>query len=403
VTNPLREPRFAWFFTGRAVSLLGTSMAPVALAFAVLDASDSTSDLGIVVAAHMVPLLAFLLIGGAVADRFSRRTVLVTSNVGSGLTQAAVAVILLTHHYSLLGVAALEFANGVLAAFTTPALRGVVPELVPGTQLQRANAVLGSTRNATKIIGPSAAGILVATAGSGSAIAFDAATYLLAAACIARVRLPGRTPPARSTVLADIRAGWTAYRAIRWVWIATLAFFVINLVNTGTWQVLGPALTKDRSGEAVWGFVLSARGAGLLVMSVLMYRLVFRYLLRAGQLASALGSLPLLALGLGANAPWLIGAALIGGVGSSVTGIAYDTSLQEHVPKDVLSRVSSYDDLLSYLAIPIGQLAVGPLAQVLGGRSVAFGAGVIYALAAVSPLLSRSVRMLPHATATAPT
>jgi len=125
--GPLRESAFRWFLTGRAVSLLGSSLAPVALAFAVLDASGRASDLGVVAAAHMVPLLGFLLVGGAVSDRFPPRTVLVVANLGSGLTQGAVAVVLLTGRYSLLVVASLELANVVLAAFTTPALRGVVP------------------------------------------------------------------------------------------------------------------------------------------------------------------------------------------------------------------------------------------------------------------------------------
>src|SRR5437764_7991095 len=99
--SPLRQTNFRWLFTGQTVSLLGSSMAPVALAFAVLDASDSVSQLGVVLVARMVPMLAFLLIGGATADRFSRRTVLVLSNTGSALTQGAVATVLLTGHYSL--------------------------------------------------------------------------------------------------------------------------------------------------------------------------------------------------------------------------------------------------------------------------------------------------------------
>ena len=119
--SPLKHDDFRWFFSGQSVSLFGSAMVPVALAFAVLDASGSTSDLGVVLASRMIPLLAFLLIGGAVADRFSRRTVLVAANLGSGLTQGAVAAVLLTGHYNLGAVTALEFLNGVLAAFSTPA------------------------------------------------------------------------------------------------------------------------------------------------------------------------------------------------------------------------------------------------------------------------------------------
>ncbi|MFJ5220299.1 MFS transporter [Streptomyces sp. NPDC088354] len=394
----LLQRDFRWFFTAQSVSQLGTSMAPVALAFAILDASGSPGDLGIVLTAYMVPLLLFLLVGGATADRLPRRTVLTAANLGCALTQGAVAALLLTGRYALLPVAALGFSNGVLAAFTTPALRGIVPQLVPGDRLRQANALLSSVRNTTKILGPSLSGVLVAAGGGGPAIAFDALTYLCAAACLTRLSPLSAPPTARRSpgLFTDIRGGWAAYRRIRWVWMVSLAFCVVNGVQVGSWQILGPVLTRQVDGEAAWGFVLSARGVGLLVMSALMYRLTVRHLLRLGQLASVLGALPLLALGAHLHAPWLIAAAFTAGLGSSIASVAWDTSLQEHVPSHALSRVSSIDDLLSYIAIPAGQLSVAPLADRFGGFHVAAAAGVVYAAAVVTPLASKAVRRLPH-------
>lgn len=396
----LRHPDFRRFFTGQAVSLLGTAMAPVALAFAVLKASgDKATDLGIVLTAHMIPLLVFLVIGGATADRFARRTVLLWSNLGSGLTQGAVAVLLLGGWYSLPLVAGLELANGVLAAFTSPALRGVVPELVEPEEIQRANALLATMRNATKIFGPSLSGVLVVAAGGGPAIAFDAATYLFAAGCLGRLSVTTRPPNTSSAgIFTDIREGWAQFRARRWIWTVSGTFCVMNLVQTGTWQILGPDLTRHISGPATWGFILSARGVGLLVMSSLMVRLTVRHLLRFGQMMSALGGLPLIALGTRLPAAWLVTAAFIAGVGSAAATITWDTSLQEHVPSGTLSRVASLDDLLSYGAIPVGQLSVGPLASALGGFRVAAVSGVFYVLAAFVPLTFGSVRRLPHTT-----
>ncbi|MGW0670825.1 MFS transporter [Streptomyces sp. NPDC002746] len=394
-----RQPRFRVFYAGRLVSLLGSSMAPVALAFAVLDASGSSQDLGVVLATRMLPLLAMLLVGGAVADRSSRRDVLVTVHLGSALTQGGVAALLLTGHYSLAPVAVLEFLNGALGAFTAPALRGVLPQLVERARLQQANSLLGTARNATKILGPSLSGVLVVAVGSGPAIAFDAVTYLLAAGFLARLTFTGATDPPRrpAGLAADIRDGWTEFRAIRWVWIGTLAFCLVNLAQTGTWQILGPQLTRRLSGEETWGLVLSVRGVGLLVSGLLMYRLVVRHLLRLGQLTSVLAALPLIALGARLHAPWLLGAAFVAGLGSAVTAVAWDTSLQEHVPPQVLSRVASYDELLSYVAIPVGQLCVGPLAEAYGAFRVTSVAGVVSAAAAALPLASRAVRRLPHA------
>lgn len=387
---------FRWFLSAQAVSLLGTSMAPVALAFGVLDVSGSAADLGVVLTAHMVPMLAFLLVGGAAADRLPRRTVLVSAHLGWALTQGGVAVLLLTGSYGLLPVAALGLLNGVLGAFTTPALRSIMPQLVPADRVRQANSLLGSVRNTTKILGPSLSGIAVAAFGGAPAIAFDALTFLIAAGCLARLPVIAASASPRP-MLADIRDGWTEFRRFRWVWPVSLCFCVVNLVQVGTWQILGPTLTN----EVTWGFVLSARGAGMLVMSALMYRLVVRRLLRLGQLMSALGALPLLALGAHLQAPLLIAFAFVAGLGSSVGAIAWDTSLQEHIPAHVLSRVSSYDDLLSYLAIPVGLLGVGLLAHRVDGFQVTAIAGVVYAAAALLPLASAAVRRLPHGTVSA--
>ncbi|WP_211770166.1 MFS transporter [Kutzneria sp. CA-103260] len=395
MSSPLKRPAFRWFITGQTVSLLGGSMAPVALTFAVLDASNSTTQLGVVLVARMVPLLVFLLIGGATADRFSRRTVLVLSNIGSALTQGAVAAVLLTGHYSLALVSVLELLNGVLTAFTTPTLRGVLPELVEKTQLRQANSLLGTVRNATKVFGPSVSGLLVVAVGSGPAIAADAASFLVAAVCLSRLPLSGHVS-GRKNVLRDIHDGWTQFRTTPWLWPVTVAFCLVNLVLTGTWQILGPELTRQLSDIQTWGFVLSVRGIGLLLMGVVMYRLVVRRLLRFGLLIGVLSTLPLITLGLHLHAPWLMAAAFIGGLGFSALGIAWDTSLQEHVPTQSLSRVSSFDDLLSYIAIPIGQLLVGPLSSLLGGFHLALFAGLLAAAAALAPLASPAVRRLPH-------
>lgn len=392
MTSPLRHPAFRYFTAGRLVSLLGSAMAPVALAFAVLDASGDPSHLGIVLTARMVPMLCFVLLGGAVADRFPRRTVLVVANAGEAIAQGAVAVLLITHKYSLLAIGVLSAANGVLDAFTSPALRGLVPDLVDRDELRKANSLLSSIRNATKIVGPALAGVLVATAGSGPTIAVDAVSYLLAAVLLGRVR--GGTPIAARTgpVLSDIRRGWREFRSIRWVWAVTLSSAVMNFAQTGVWQVLGPPLT----GKTLWGFTLSARGIGLLVTSALMYRLIVRRLLRTGRLMSALGALPLVALGLGADPLWVLVAAFAAGVGFSISGISWDTSLQEQVDRGVLSRLASIDDLLSFIAIPAGTLAAGPLADRFGARHVTLVAAIVYAVAAWSSLLVKDVRDLPH-------
>ena len=373
-------------------------MAPVAVAFAVLDQPNGTADLGIVLAANLVPLLVLMLVGGAVADRYPRRAVLLVSNLGAGLTQAAVAVILLTDNYQLVLVTALEFANGSLAAFTRPALRGIVPELVPTPVLQQANSLLAISRNITDVSGPTVSALLVAGFGSGLAIAVDAGSYLVAAALLTRVSGAGRTTGARSGMLGDLREGWREFRSIRWLWTVTIAAFFLNLVYIGPERVLGPELTRQAHGEVLWGVVLSTYGIGMLLTSVVVYRLRIRRLLATGQLLGVLGSLILLALGLGVGATVLLIAAFLAGIGNAMSGIAWETSVQEHIRPDMLSRVSSYDELFSFAAIPVGQLLVGPLASAYGPRRVVLVAALLYGLFAVLPLASASVRRLPRTT-----
>ncbi|MFJ5927166.1 MFS transporter [Kitasatospora sp. NPDC092948] len=384
---------FRWFFTGRAISLLGSAMAPVALAFAVLDGSGRAADLGVVLALRTLPMLAFLLLGGAIADRLPRRTVLLTTHLGAGLTQGTVAALLLTGHYALGPIAALEFLNGVLTAFTSPALVGVLPELVPREQLRPANALLGMAANGSKVFGPALAGLLVASAGPGWAVAGDALSYLPAALCLARLPA-GRIRSQRAALLPELRQGWAVFRHTRWIWWTTWSYCATNLLLTGPWQILGPQL----SGPALWGALLGARGAGLLLAGAVLYRLALPRLLAAGQLANLTLPLPLLALGLHAPAPWLLAAALTAGLGSGLAGTAWDTSLQEHLPSDVLSRVSAHAEVFSYLAIPLGQLACGPLAAHYGPHTVGTAVTLTQAALALLPLLAPSVRALPHGT-----
>jgi MFS family permease len=319
--SPWRRSGFRWFFLGQSISLLGGALTPVALSFAVLDASGSGRDLGLILAANTVPLLALLLVGGAVADRFSRGTVLVASHVGAGLTQCAVAALLLSGRYHLGGIIALEVVNGAFAAFTLPALRGIVPQLVDKAALQRANSAQATARNVTRVAGPTIAGILVVGVGGGWAIAVDGASFLIAAVCLARLRLPAGMPhTARRSILADVRSGWGEFRALPWVPVVVGCFAVTNVILVAVWVVLGPVLAQRTIGPAAWGVVISARAVGLLVMSVVMYRLTATHLLRLGQLCAALIAVPFVVLGLGAPAGWLAAAAFIAGMGAAVTG-----------------------------------------------------------------------------------
>lgn len=395
--TPLRDRRFAWYFTGRFVSTVGSTMAPVALTFAVLDITSSATALGQVLAARSVPLVLCLLVGGVVADRLSRTLVLQYSHVLSALTQGIVAGLVITGKAELWMIVVLEALNGIVSAFTFPAMMGVVPQVVPRTHLQQANALLGFTRSGLAIIGPSMAAVLVVTVGSGWALAFDAATWLVAAACLSRIKVPERrlsadAPP--PNMVRELKDGWAAFVHHSWVWIVVVAFCFINAIHIGAWFVLGPVVALGTIGETGWGYVLSAEAAGVLLFTVVLLRVSLRFPLRAGMLGSACFAVPLLMIGLDPELVPLVLAAFVAGCGFEVFSIGWSTALHEHIPEEVLSRVSSYDALGSFVAIPVGQLAYGPLAATFGAGRVLTASALVYAAIALVTLASPSVRNL---------
>jgi MFS family permease len=393
-TKHLLKGRFGWFFAGRTVDLAGSSMTTVALALSVLQASGRAADLGIVLAANMIPTLALLLLGGTVADRVSRRTVLIVSNLCTAAVMATMAVLLLSSRYHLAVFVGLALVGGVVNAFSQPALRGIVPELVERQDLQRANALLASSQNTVRILGPMLASVLVATVGGGWALAADAASYLLAAAAFTRIPGTSRPPAARGPLWRDLLDGWATFRSMHWVVVMTVSFALVNAANVGPWNVLGAQVVLDHDGALGWGTVQTVRAIGLLVMSIVAVKLVLRRPLRDGAVWGTLSALPLLAVGVTGNV-WVVSmAAFVGGLGFTVASIGWETTLQAAVPEESLSRVAAYDELFSYVAIPLSQLAVGPLAAAYGAQEVIVVCGVAYVVVCLLPLLNREIRTM---------
>ncbi|MEU6378816.1 MFS transporter [Streptomyces sp. NPDC046909] len=393
--QPLRSAPFRWFLAGQSISLAGSAMAPVALAFGVLEVTGSAAWLSAVTTAALVPTVATLLLGGALADRHRRDSVLRLTSLGAGLAQAAVALLLLTHQHPafLLAPAAL---GGVFQGLTKPALRGIVANLATGRGIQRASSLLASVRNTTKILGPTAAGLLTASVGGGWAIAADATSFLLAAACFARMSLPDLPPRAEDapTMLGELREGWGYFSSHAWIWSVTTAFAAYNALNMAVWQILGPVIAYDTIGAAGWGVVLSARGAGALLASVVMVKLTVRRPMGPALASMALGAVPLILLGAGANTLWLAAASFAAGVVAEFFTVVWETVNNTHIPERLLSRVGAHDEFWSFVPIPVGQLSTPFLAAAFGTATVAVTGGGLAALAMLLPLLVPSLRRI---------
>lgn len=391
----LRGREFRLFLSGQAVSVLGDRMVAVALAFAVLEVGGSTSDVGLVLAAAALPLAVSVLVGGVVADRASRRAVMVIADVVRVGSQGTMAALLVSGIAEVWMLALLAAVTGAATGFFSPASTGLLPEVVPAEQLQAANALRWSAVSAGEIVGPLAAGLLVAAAGAGWAIAADAATFAVSAICLVLLAVRDRGDAQTTSFAQDLREGWVAFRSRRWV-LTVVANFAVGNVCWGAWSALGPVVAdRDLGGAAAWGTVLTAMGVGVLIGALLATRANPRRPLVFVVLADGLFVLPLAFLAAAPPLPLLAFGALLSGAGMALGMSVWESTLQRHIPRETLSRVSSYDWFGSFVFCPLGLAIWGPVAAAIGiGPSLwlAFGLSV----AAILALLAvPAVRQLP--------
>jgi MFS family permease len=398
----LRHSAFRLLLTGRTLSTLGNTIAPIALAFAVLDLTGSVTDLGLVVGTRTLVNVAFLLFGGVLADRLPRHLMMVGTSVLAAATQGTVAALILTHTATVPLLIALEAANGMVSALTMPASAAILPQTVPADQRQQANALSRLFFNAAAIVGAPVGGVVVATVGSGWGIAVDAATFVLAGACYAFLRVPRTaTGAGRKGIFADLLTGWTEFRSRTWLWAVVLGFCVVNACWSGGLYVLGPTVANTTFGRQAWGFVLAAQTVGMIVGALIAMRVRLRRMLFFGTACTALLALPMLVLGAAPLVIPLMTAAFIAGVGLEQFAVAWETTMQEHIPPDKLARVYSYDMVGSFIAMPVGEVVAGPVAQATSVEGTLIGAAALVVLAVVGMLSSRDVRTLEHRAPTA--
>jgi MFS family permease len=390
----LRDRDFRLLLGGQAVSVLGDRMVAVALAFAVLEIGGSPSDVGLVLAAGVLPLVASVLVGGVVADRTSRRAVMVVADLVRVATQGSMAALLVTGAAEVWMLAVLAGVTGVATGFFSPATMGLLPAIVPASQLQPANALRSSAISAGEILGPVLAGLLVAVVGAGWAIAADALTFALSATCLVLLRLPRHVAAEAQPFLADLREGWTAFRSRRWVW-AVVAYFAVGNVVWSAWNVLGPVLAdRDLGGAGAWGVVLGAVGIGALVGSLLATQVDPRRPIVFVALADGVVAVPLACLAASPSLPLLVAGALLSGAGMTLAVSVWESTLQRHVPHDALSRVSSYDWFGSLVFAPVGLAIWAPIAALIGTGTALWVAFGVAAASTVVLLATPDVRRL---------
>ena len=363
----LQERDFRLLFTGTVITTVGDRIATIALAFAVLDVGSAT-DLGLVFATRQIAEALVLLFGGVLSDRLPRNLVLVGASLLQGTAQAATAALVLGGTSSVGALMALQGLYGVGGGLVIPAEVGLVPQTVSAGRLQQANALQGLSRNLTGILGPAVGGALVVAGSPGVALGIDAASFVVCAVILQRIRIAPRVGAGaeRAGFVHELREGWQEFTSRTWLWASVVLFGIGNL-GFCAWIVLGPVVAKaDLGGAGAWGTVVACGGVGAVVGSVIAMRIRPSRPLVACTLAAVplAGQLIVLAL---APSVWLLSvAAFVAGAGIAVHLTLWFTLFQREIPEYAQSRVASYDTLGSFVLMPIGYAVVGPLSDAIG-------------------------------------
>ncbi|MGZ4630158.1 MFS transporter [Oryzihumus sp.] len=390
---PLRSTPFRLLAAGQGLSWLGDALVTVALSVAIVQSGGSASDLGLVVGTGMAARMAFLLVGGVWADRLRPQRLMVLCDVVRAVAQLLLAADLGHSHPSTASLCGLYVLTGAAGAFFRPAMASLQPLVVPDSDRHGANAFLGLLRNGANVAGPALAGVLVATAGAPVAFVANAATYAASAVTVALVRVDAPRS-ARQPMWHELAAGWTEVRSRDWYWKNLLGHGVWNTAF-GVLAVLGPVVAIHRlGGAAAMGVIGTAVGAGGVLGGFVAMAVHPRRPLLAGNAGLALTGL------LAASYAWpcqlwvVVAAAVVAMLGLAFLNACWETIVQDQVPHTVLARVSSWDDLTSFVGIPVGNALAGPLAAAYGPEHTLVVTAGVFVVASLAPLLSRSVRRL---------
>ena len=400
--RPLRQRRFRLLWFGRVASAIGDAIVPVALTFAVLSIHGSATALGGVLASFTIARVVFTLAGGVVADRFSRRTIMLGCDVLRAAIQAFIAVMLLTHHMTLAAFIACEALFGMASAFFGPAADGLVPQTIDPGELQAANALLGISRNTLNVFGPAVSGLLLWVAGPGYVFAIDAASFVVSAAFLARLDVDAPIRAPLRSFGSELREGFREVTSRGWVRAPMLGFAISNF-TLASFLVLGPLvfITHFDNAKQDWGFVSACGSIGAIVGAFASVKLAPRHPLYGAFISTTLLAIPIAALA--EPLAWeLIAIAWGFGMGSvALANTWWETTLQRLIPEHVYSRVRSYDILVSFVFMPVGLIAFGPLTSWIGIEHTLLAAALIAALTNLAVAFTPAVRAVTRAPAAA--
>lgn len=394
-----RHEGFTWLAVARFISNLGNGLSPIALAYGVLSIPGANGrDLSLVMAARYFPLVAFMLFGGVLGDRFQRNRIVGGSDIIGSIFAGTSAISLIggfPHIWILIAMGALF---GVLNALWWPAMSGVLPAIVPKDKLQDGNAIIGLVSNIGYILGALLGGVIVTAFNPGWGLLVDAITFFIAGIILWNLKVTDKEKIESSGMLHDLKIGWGEFVSRSWVVTLVLAFAIINMAFDSLTQVLGPLnFESSADGPRRWSLNLAGLTAGMMVGGLIVLKKRFERPLYISMILIALSTVWDFSLALDLPLLATIVAAFFSGITVEFFMVTWATSLQTHIPEESFSRVNAYDALGSYGIAPIGIVIAGPLATHFGVNTILYATGTLTLLAAVAALTVKSVRNLSNA------
>jgi predicted MFS family arabinose efflux permease len=387
---------FRLLLIDRLLAPASAGFSMVGVSFAVLNTTGSSKDLSYVLAAQIAPMLVFSLVSGVAADRFRPQRVIIAANLAMVAGEGTFGLLVLTGRPPLWAMIVLEAITGTGMAMFYPASQALLPQLVPDALLQEASSISRLAMNSGQMTGAAAAGLLVAAAGPGWAlllcgVGMSGTVPLLLA--IKGTRAPGRASTKSSSMITELRDGWTEFCSHTWLWVTVIQFCVVMMAWFAAFGVLGPVVAKAHlGGPAAWGAITAADSFGLIVGGVVSLRFTPRRpMLFVVACGGAIAISPL-SLALVLPLAVVCAASFSLGVLLEMMMVVWTVTMARAIAPDKLARVSSYDALGSMAAMPAGALIAGPVAAAIGVPAAQFGAAAVIVVVSGLCLLPRDIR-----------
>ena len=394
--RPLASQDYRLLFAAVGIEVFGTGMWTIVMVFQVLALDDSPLALSAVATGMSLGLFAFSVLGGVVADRLSKRRIIITVQGCTAAVMTVVAVLSLTETIELWHVGAASFAMGAGSAFFYPAYSAYLPQVLPPEQLLAANGLEGALRPSMgQGLGPALGGIVVGMFFPAIGAVIVAASYAIA--FILTLFLSRRdelttvtSPEQRTSVWGDLRTGVNYVARTRWLLWTLIFGSSLALIIQGPIEVLLPFITRDRfeDAESTFGFLLAALGIGGAIGSLVVssLKLPRRYLTFMIACWGG-GTLPLAVIGVADNLILMLAALFIVGAATGAGVVLWGTLLQRLVPLDMIGRVASLDFFVSIAFMPVSIAIAGPLSLLLP-------IPVIFIIAGIAPPALALIAML---------